>query len=64
MVVQSVAFPKVTGSTSDDERPVEAAPAAPRATGSLHGAMLVLTLVATQIAWLALLGYGAFHLFG
>jgi len=61
MVVQSVAVPKVSGSSRDHEHGVEPEEtAAPQgATGrSFHGRVLIPLLVATQVAWLGVLGYG------
>jgi len=61
MVVQSIALPKVSGSPREPELaavPVETA-AAPAAVGrSFYAPVLVPVLVATQGAWLGLLGYG------
>jgi hypothetical protein len=66
MVVQSIALPKVSGSTREHELavlPAEAA-ASPLAAGrSLFAPVLVPLLVATQGAWLALLGYGVLRVF-
>ena len=67
MVVQSVALPKVTGSPRDHElAPVgaetAAAPAAVRR--AFYAPVLVPVLVASQGAWLALLGYAAFRVLG
>ena len=63
MVVQSIALPKVSGSTRDHELtvvPAEVAPAA--ATRSFYAHALVPVIVVTQIAWLAVLGYAAFRI--
>ena len=64
MVVQSIALPKVSGSTRDHELTVvpaeDAAPAA--ATRSFYAHALVPLIVITQVAWLALLGYAAFRI--
>jgi hypothetical protein len=62
MVVQSIALPKVSGSTRDDESAVDSGEVAvaPVAAGrSLHVPVLLPLLVAIQGAWLALLGYAA-----
>jgi hypothetical protein len=67
MVVQSVALPKVSGGPREHELaavPAEAA-AAPAAVGrSFYAPVLVPVLVASQGAWLALLGYAAFRVLG
>lgn len=62
MVVQSVAVPKVSGSSRDHEQIApEAAAAPPAAPGrSFHARLLIPLLVAAQVAWFGLLGYGAF----
>ncbi len=63
MVVQSIALPKVSGSSRDHELAVVPAEvAAPVvATRSFFAQALVPLIVVTQIAWLALLGYAAFR---
>jgi hypothetical protein len=60
MVVQSIALPKVSGSARDPESeivPAESAPAPVASGRSLHTPVFVPLIVATQGAWLALLGY-------
>ncbi len=61
MVVQSIALPKPSGDPSDHEPAVGAGDVAPTpaAVGrSFHAPVLVPLLVVSQLAWLALLGYG------
>lgn len=64
MVVQSIVVPNVSGSSRDHEHagePEETA-APPGAAGrSFHARLLIPLLVATQVAWLGLLGYGVFR---
>ena len=66
MVVQSIALPRVSGSSREHELavvPAEvAAPAA--AARSFYAQALVPLIVVTQLAWLALLGYATFRVFG
>ena len=60
MVVQSIALPKVSGSVRDLDSevvPVESTPAPVAAGRSFHTPVFVPLIVATQGAWLALLGY-------
>ena len=64
MVVHGVALPKVSGSTRDQE--ISLVPPAPAAVPAEEGragrslrTVLVPVLVVSQVAWLALLGYGA-----
>jgi hypothetical protein len=67
MVVQSIALPKVSGSPRDHELAAVQAEtaAAPAAVGrSFYAPLLVPVLVASQGAWLALLGYLAFRVLG
>ena len=70
MVVQSIALPKVSGSPREPELAAvsvetAAAPPAPAVAGrSFYAPVLVPVLVATQGAWLALLGYAAFRVLG
>ena len=61
MVVQSVAVPKVSGSSRDDEGAAVDGAAAGAAGRSFHARLLIPLLVATQVAWLGLLGYGVFR---
>jgi hypothetical protein len=63
MVVQSIALPKVSGSPRDHELAAVQAEtaAAPAAVGR---SFYVPVLVASQGAWLALLGYVAFRVLG
>ena len=64
MVVQSIAVPKVSGSSRDHEHAVvpEETTSPPSAAGrSFHARLLIPLLVATQVAWLGLLGYGVFR---
>ena len=64
MVVQSIALPKVSGSTREHEVAIAAAEpvAVPVAAGrSFHAPVLVPLLVAAQGGWLVLLGYAAFR---
>ena len=61
MVVQSIALPKASGDPPDHEAAVGAAEVdpTPAAVGrSFHAPVLVPLLVVSQLAWLALLGYG------
>ena len=61
MVVQSIALPKVSGGQRDHElaaAPVEIAAAPAVGRRSFHAPILVPLLVASQVAWLALIGYG------
>ncbi|HST14534.1 MAG TPA: hypothetical protein VLJ44_06750 [Gaiellaceae bacterium] len=62
MVVQSVALPKVSGSSRDHELGVRTAPAA--VGRSFYAQALVPLIVVTQIAWVALLGYATFRFLG
>jgi len=60
MVVQSISLPKVSGATRDPEIPI--VPAVPQAVADPVGRFsfapaVVPVLVATQAAWLTLLGY-------
>jgi hypothetical protein len=66
MVVQSIALPKVSGSSREHElAPVPAEGLEPSAAGGgYHGIVLVPLLAAAQIAWLGLLAYGAFRVLG
>jgi hypothetical protein len=69
MVVESIALPKVAGGAREHELPVMAAESAACAVHgahrrSVHAPVLVFLLLATQVAWLALLGYGAFRFLG
>lgn len=69
MVVQSIALPSTSGSTRDHEMANAVAPAeavgAPAVAGrTFHAPVFVPLLIVTQSAWLALLGYAAFHLLG
>jgi hypothetical protein len=69
MVVQSIALPKVAGGQREQEIAVVSATAVAVPAGavrnnrsrSLHASVLVPLLVATQAAWLGLLGYGVFR---
>lgn len=65
MVVESIALPRVSGTSGDPERaaaPSETA-AAPVAHGrSLYAPALVPLLVVIQTAWLGLLGYAVLRL--
>lgn len=66
MVVQSIALPKVSGSSRDHELvlvPADAV-AAPVAGRSIYVHALFPLLVATQAAWLGLLGYVAYRVLG
>lgn len=62
MVVQSIALPKVSGSSRDHELTVVPAEvAAPlAATRSVYVQALVPLIIVTQVAWLLLLGYAVF----
>jgi hypothetical protein len=70
MVVQSIALPKVAGGLREQEISVVTADVAAVPVGvvhdshgrSFHAPVLVPLLVATQAAWLGLLGYGVFRL--
>jgi hypothetical protein len=65
MVVQSVALPKVSGSSRDHELvlvPADAVVVAPVAARSAYASALFPLLIATQAAWLALLGYVAYRI--
>ena len=63
MVVQSIAVPKVSGSSRDHEPVAPEGAALPlEAPGrSFHARLLIPLLVAAQVAWFALLGYGVFR---
>ena len=69
MVVQSIALPKVSGGLREQEIAVVSATAAAvpavvvrdHRSRSLHASVLVPLLVASQAAWLGLLGYGVFR---
>jgi hypothetical protein len=68
MVVQSIALPKVAGGVREQEISVVPADAAAVPAGSIRDAhsgslssVIVPLLVATQAAWLAVLGYGVFR---
>lgn len=66
MVVQSIALPKVPGGTRDQENSIvsiaAAAPAVDAGRGSSFTPVVVTVLVAAQVAWLTLLGYGVLQL--
>lgn len=62
MVVQSIALPKVPGGTREPESSIVSiaapAPAVDAGRGASFAPVVVTVLVAAQVAWLALLGYG------
>ena len=65
MVVQSIALPKVSGGPREHEVEVVATEPAVAPVGvgrSFHAPIFVPLLVATQGAWLVLIGYAALRL--
>ena len=64
MVVQSIALPKVSGSSRDHELALVPAEVAAPAGRSVYVHALIPLIVATQAAWLAVLGYAAYRVLG
>jgi hypothetical protein len=61
MVVQSIALPKVSGSTREHELalvPAEPAAVPDALGGGFHARTLITLLVVSQTVWFALLWYG------